>query len=236
MVSQRHNSVDHLSSAVGPPVLAMGCVQPLQGQWGLDVKHRNTGNINVVYPHIHTPASVSPSVESGIGPGPPSSVQLSTVRPSGLPGDSEAARHRPGPASRGPQGGAGAGAGSASRPSPRERGSERVIGGCLPGERQGVIESRTHRQRPGGTMADPGALTQCSNAPGLAGLRRVINGEGHTSGNTRAPPINTAHPEQPSGLGDKPHAPGGRAPRGARGPLRLPLLSPPRPPRPLWSR
>lgn len=119
--------------------LAMGCVQPIQGQWGLDVKHQNTGNINVAYPHVHTPASVSPSVESRIGLGPRSCpawhCQVQRA-PRGQQGSQAQARPcLPRPTGRGRR------RGWLSLQAESLRG---IIGGCLPGERQGVIESHTH--------------------------------------------------------------------------------------------
>uniref|UniRef100_M3Z669 Uncharacterized protein n=1 Tax=Mustela putorius furo TaxID=9669 RepID=M3Z669_MUSPF len=170
--------------------LAMGYVQPVQGRWGLDVKHQNTGNISMAYPHVHTPASVSPSVESRIGLRPQSSVQLGTVRSSGLPGDSKAARQRPGPASRGPREGQAQGL---AQPPGRVSGREALrglIGGCLPGGKTGGNRVTHTLPTPRGTMAAWGAdaVLQCSRT---CRLWLVINGEGHTSGNTRAPPLNS---------------------------------------------
>ncbi|VCX42600.1 unnamed protein product [Gulo gulo] len=118
-------------------------------------------------PHPH-PGLSFPICGERDWPRPPSSVHLGTVRSSGLPGDNEAARHRPGTASRGPRGGAGAGAGSASRPSLREGGSEGDNRRLFAGGRKGVIESHTHCQRPGEQWQSRGAdaVLQCSRTCG----------------------------------------------------------------------
>lgn len=99
----------------------------------------------MVYIHVHAWDLSFPICEGWDWPGLPSSAQLCTVRSGGQT------------------------PGLAQPPTVSANGtgrSEGVIGGCLPGERQGVIELKHTLPTPRRTLAEPGAPMQGSSQLG----------------------------------------------------------------------